>query len=145
MQTAQSIQAARFACAPTSPSMADPSNPGVLVNARFELLRALDLGTDGDLVNWARRYGEGFLRFVEERDGEIELLEEQLAEEKQEAKDAEAVDTDDLATALTDAEKHVCEARSIAKSLPVVADDLAKALDLAKAAISNAAQECGRL
>lgn len=144
MQAAQSIQAARFACAPMSPSMADPGNPDVLVNARFELHRALDFGTDGDLVNWARRYGEGFLRFINERDGEIELLEEEVAEAKQETKDA-VVDTDNLATALTDAEKHVCEARSIAKSLPVVADDLAKALDLAKAAISNAALECGRL
>ena len=144
MQTVQSIQAPRFGCAPVSPSMADPGNPDVLVNARFELQRALDLGTDGDLVNWARRYGEGFLRFVEERDGEIELLEEKVAEAKQEAEDA-VVDTDDLATALTDAEKHVCEARSIVKALPVVADDLAKALDLAKSAISNAALECGRL
>lgn len=145
MQAAQSIQAARFACAPMSPSMADPGNPGVLVNARFELLRALDLGTDGDLVNWARRYGEGFLRFVEEREGEFELLEEQVAEAKQEAKDAEGVDTDDLATALTDAEKHVCEARRIVKMLPVVADDLSQALDLATTAIGNAALECGRL
>lgn len=55
--TGTAPQAALFDLPALSPSQRD-ANAENLVNARFELHRALDRGVDADLVAWARRWGE---------------------------------------------------------------------------------------
>jgi len=55
------VQPSLFQYPPLGLATADMAIASNIAQARYELLRALDFGSAGDLSSWARRWGEGLL------------------------------------------------------------------------------------
>lgn len=134
-----------FDLPPLSPSQRDCTDEGCIAQARHELHRALDFGTDADRAAWVERWGEalvsGALAGVDAHERW------QAAEDREEPDypDGDDVDTARVDDAIGDAGEHVDRALSV---LDGKAPDLASVreeLVAAKRDLERADQELDKL
>lgn len=91
-------QAALFDLPPLAPSLVDISRSGIIENARYELLRAMDRGGDADRLAWAKRWAEAVVNGIDDYADEAFRLQDEIDLERDWANAGSDADEAALAT-----------------------------------------------
>lgn len=123
-------QLALFGYPPLSPSQTECALPGVIENARYAFFRALDHGTDGDLAQWARLWGESLITFAQGRVAGVE---------------DDAHDVSEASNALEAALTALASAEAALKAIPFNQTKVAEHVVTSRARLATAIRAIGEL